>query len=42
MTRVSVGIVKGIEHVVYEQAMEEKYQRAAMRALTDGMRYVGE
>jgi hypothetical protein len=42
MQRVSVGIVKGIEHVVYELAMEEKYQRAAMRALAEGMMYVGE
>jgi hypothetical protein len=41
MSRVGKGITEGISLVVYNLNMEEKYQRAAMRALENGMRMVG-
>lgn len=40
MGTVRDGIVMGTAQVVYDLNMEEKYQRAAMRALEDGMRHV--
>jgi len=40
MGHVRDGVVNGISNVVYELAMEEKYQKSAMRALEDGMRHV--
>lgn len=40
MTRVRDGIIKGSEQAVFDLAMEEKYQRAAMRALSQGMEYL--
>jgi hypothetical protein len=40
MGAVRDGIVAGTAKVVYDLAMEEKYQKAAIRALEDGMRHV--
>jgi hypothetical protein len=40
MGRVRDGIVAGTAKVVMDLAMEEKYQRTAIRALEDGMRHV--
>lgn len=40
MERIRDGIIWGVEEVVYELRMEEKYQRTAMNALRDGMRRV--
>jgi hypothetical protein len=40
MGKVRDGIVQGTGKVVYDLAMEEKYQKAAIRALEDGMRHV--
>lgn len=42
MGAVNMAIVHGISDVVYDLEMEEKYQRAAMRALENGLRFVGE
>jgi hypothetical protein len=40
MTRVKNGIVTGVEKAVEQFPLEKKYQRAAMRALEEGMRMV--
>jgi chromosome segregation ATPase len=40
MTRVRDGIIKGAEQTVFDLAMEDKYQRAAMRAMSQGMEYL--
>jgi hypothetical protein len=40
MTIVRDGIVEGTKRVVMDLALEEKYQRAALMSMQDGMRMI--
>lgn len=42
MGKVRDGVIEGTSKVVMDLALEEKYQRAAINALKDGMRHVEE
>jgi hypothetical protein len=41
MIRVRDSVIEGVYNVVMDLAMEEKYQKVAMRTLDEGMRYLG-